>query len=60
MQKITVNGIEYDSPDAMPPDVRQQYERALARIKDLAKGTGRITTARMTSHPKSATGSSEP
>jgi len=27
-QKIVVNGTEYDSPDAMPPDVRRQYERA--------------------------------
>ena len=37
-QRIVVNGVEYDSPEAMPPDVRQQYERALAAIKDLEKG----------------------
>src|SRR5256712_5160696 len=37
-QKIVVNGTEYDSPDAMPPDVRRQYERALQLVQDVAKG----------------------
>lgn len=37
-QRIVVNGVEYDSPEAMPPDVRRQYERALAAIKDSGEG----------------------
>jgi len=37
-QKIVVNGTEYDSPDAMPPDVRRQYERALQLVQDVANG----------------------
>src|SRR2546430_16193826 len=37
-QKIVVNGTEYDSPDAMPPDVRRQYERALQLVQDVAEG----------------------
>src|SRR5712691_3686069 len=37
-QKIVVNGTEYASPDAMPPDVRRQYERALQLVQDVAKG----------------------
>src|SRR2546427_7729367 len=32
------NGTEYDSPGAMPPDVRRQYERALQLVQDVAKG----------------------
>src|SRR6059036_2682999 len=27
--RITVNGQEYDSPEAMPPDVRRTYEEAM-------------------------------
>src|SRR5258706_2991223 len=27
--KITINGQEYDSPEAMPPDVRTTYEEAM-------------------------------
>ena len=27
--KITINGQQYDSPDAMPPDVRRTYEEAM-------------------------------
>ena len=34
-QRIVVNGVEYDSPEAMPPDVRQQYERAMAALKQV-------------------------
>jgi len=46
-QKIVVNGTEYDSPDAMPPDVRRQYERALQLVQDVAKGAApQGTTAR--------------
>jgi hypothetical protein len=39
-QKIVVNGTEYASPDAMPPEVRRQYERALQLVQDVAKGAG--------------------
>jgi hypothetical protein len=31
---ITVNGVEYASVDQMPPDVRQQYERAMSILAD--------------------------
>jgi len=37
-QKIVVNGTEYESPEAMPPDVRRQYERALKLVQDVAQG----------------------
>jgi hypothetical protein len=30
---ITFNGEEYDSPEAMPPEVRQEYERAMEILK---------------------------
>src|SRR5262245_46955260 len=33
--KITVNGITYDSVDAMPPEARQLYEQTLARLPEL-------------------------
>src|SRR2546430_2845333 len=36
-QKIVVNGTEYDSPEAMPPEVRRQYEQALRLVQDDAK-----------------------
>src|SRR5689334_10461734 len=36
--KITVNGVAYDSVDAMPADVRRTYEATLARFPDLATG----------------------
>ena len=39
-QKITVNGVSYDSVAAMPPDVRQRYEKALASIPELAGRDG--------------------
>ena len=38
--KITVNGIAYDSVEAMPPDVRRTYEQALAKFPDLADREG--------------------
>jgi hypothetical protein len=31
--KITFNSKEYDSPEAMPPEVRQEYERAMEILK---------------------------
>jgi phage-related protein len=42
-QRIVVNGVEYDSPDAMPPDVRRQYETALAALQQLGEGTAKKT-----------------
>lgn len=32
--RLTVNGVDYASIDAMPPDVRQQYDRAMAMLAD--------------------------
>jgi hypothetical protein len=32
-RKYTVNGVEYESPDAMPADVREIYERVMRDIK---------------------------
>jgi hypothetical protein len=34
-QRIVVNGVEYDSPESMPHDVRQQYERAMAALNQV-------------------------
>jgi len=31
-REIVVNGKKYDNVDAMPPDVRRTYERAMARV----------------------------
>lgn len=39
-QKIVINGQAYDGPDAMPPDVREQYEAALR----LAGSSGQAQT----------------
>jgi len=38
--KITVNGVAWDSVDAMPPDVRRLYEQTLASMPDLADRDG--------------------
>jgi hypothetical protein len=38
--KITVNGVSYDSVEAMPPDVRGIYEQALAKAGTIARSTG--------------------
>jgi hypothetical protein len=32
--KIVFNGQEYEGVDAMPPDVRKEYERALANLRE--------------------------
>ena len=40
IRKIVVNGTEYDSPDAMPPDVRAEYERALRLVQDIGRSGG--------------------
>ena len=44
IRKFVVNGTEYDSPDAMPPDVRREYERALRLVADMGKGGPSGTT----------------
>jgi hypothetical protein len=42
---LLVNGVKYNSPDEMPPDVRQLYEQTMAKAK--AGGSGvKIDTVR--------------
>jgi hypothetical protein len=41
-QRVVVNGVEYDSLDAMPPDVRQQYERAVNALKHIGEQAGDV------------------
>ena len=38
--KITVNGVLYDSIDAMPPEVRRQYDALVAKFPLLAQVSG--------------------
>ena len=38
--KITVNGVTYDSVDAMPPNVRSVYEQTVANVPELADRDG--------------------
>jgi hypothetical protein len=38
--KVTFNGTEYDSLEAMPPEVRQAYERALEMAQKGSSGGG--------------------
>ena len=39
INKITINGQQYDSPEAMPPDVRRLYEEAMRTLgPSLASG----------------------
>ena len=45
-QRIVINGQAYDSPDAMPPDIREQYEAALR----LAGGSGQAQAKIVQSH----------
>lgn len=40
-REIVVNGKKYDSVDAMPPDVRRTYERALAGAGAAPRGAER-------------------
>jgi len=35
---ITINGRHYESPDAMPPDVRRTYEAALRMMRSIQEG----------------------
>ena len=38
---ITINGQQYDSPEAMPPDVRRMYDEAMRTVgSSLASGQG--------------------
>ncbi len=37
--RINFNGQEYNSPDEMPPQVRQLYERAIASLSQSQQGT---------------------
>ena len=39
-QKFIVNGVSYDSPADMPPDVRRQYEHAMEIVKNVREETG--------------------
>lgn len=36
--KITINGQQYDSPEAMPPDVRRIYEEAMRSVRPSLPG----------------------
>ena len=38
--KITVNGVDYDGIEAMPPEARKLYEQALAHVPSLADRDG--------------------
>ena len=39
--RITINGQQYDGPEAMPPDVRRMYEEAMRALgQTLASGQG--------------------
>src|SRR5689334_13641478 len=38
--KITINGQQYDSPEAMPPDVRRMYEEAM-RVAGASLASGK-------------------
>ncbi len=42
--RITFNGHEYGSPDEMPPEIRQAYERAMAAVRS---GTSSMLTPRV-------------
>ena len=41
-QRFVINGVEYDSPESMPPDVRQQYEHALNAIRHIGESGGDV------------------
>ena len=50
--RITINGQEYESPEAMPPDVRQRYEEAMRLVgPSLANaqsgGSTQVVTSRL-------------
>jgi hypothetical protein len=33
IKRITINGVDYDSPDQIPPELRTVYEQAQQRMK---------------------------
>src|SRR5262249_30153825 len=39
---ITVNGVEYESGEAMPADVRRTYEETMAKFSSLGEGTPKV------------------
>jgi len=43
-RKITVNGVVYDSIEAMPPEVRRQYDEAMKTLSSLPSGQDGGTT----------------
>ncbi len=47
--KITFNGVEYESPDQMPPEVRKSYERVMAMASDSSLGGPNVATITKTS-----------
>src|SRR6476661_4485505 len=49
--RITINGQHYDSPEAMPPDVRRTYEDAMrAMVPSPASGPSGGSTQVFTGH----------
>ena len=40
--KITVNGVSYDSVEAMPPDVRRTYEEMMEKFAKLGTGIPQV------------------
>jgi len=68
--KIVFNGAEYDSVEAMPPDVRAQYNEVLESLKKtggdevlsalqrVSSGTGGLSETIMTTHRETSSGAS--
>ena len=55
--RITINGQHYDSPDAMPPDVRRLYDEAMRTMgASLAKGMPGGSTPAGAPAPRRKTG----
>jgi len=55
INKITINGQQYDSPEAMPPDVRRLYEEAMRKVgpslgSGLSGGSTQVFTGRAGQH----------
>ena len=47
-QKFIVNGVSYDSPADMPPEVRRQYERAMEIVNNAREKTDEVGTSKRT------------
>jgi len=57
--RITINGQHYDSPEAMPPDVRRMYEEAMRTLgSSLASGQSGGSTQVFTGHAGQSIGAS--